>query len=352
MGGGPGMGGPGGLGGKGAGRPKGGGGGDRGGPKPKSKAGAQRPKAAPRAPGPVVGGNYKSILNELAMRACGRPLTKTDVIFTERAPLGQAGGQFVMSVKVPSLDNTHDFQGDAFALKKDAEQSAARKALEYFQGQELPPYTGSANAQAQNPAATPGGGNNSESGNYKSALNELVMRYLNRPLTPEDITFVPRPTAGQGQFCMAVIVSAIDAARQFEGVTQPRKRDAEQSAAKAALTFFKTTISEDKLAKPKKAKGGSGEGGKGRPGGKKGLPKVWIWIGNLAKGTTWQDLRSHMETVGKTVWVELLSRESGFAMYQNEEGAVKASKELNGSDLKGNKITVDSWGKKKELEGK
>jgi hypothetical protein len=253
-----------------------------------------------------------------------------------------------MSVKVPSLDNTHDFQGDAFALKKDAEQSAARKALEYFQGQELPPYTGSANAQAQNPAATPGAGNNSESGNYKSALNELVMRYLNRPLAPEDITFVPRPTAGQGQFCMAVIVSAIDAARQFEGVTQPRKRDAEQSAAKAALTFFKTTIPEDKLAKPKKTKGPSTGGSGGPRGGKKGMPKVWIWIGNLSSGTTWQDLRAHMETCGKTLWVELLSKESGFAMYQTEESATKASTELNGSVLKGNKITVDSWGKKGE----
>lgn len=285
------------------------------------------------------------------MRACGRPLVKTDVIFTERAPLGQPGGQFVMSVKVPSLDNTHEFQGDAFALKKDAEQSAARKALEYFQGQELPPYTGSAAAQAQTPSTTAGGAaaTNSESGNYKSALNELVMRYLNRPLTPEDITFVPRPTAGQGQFCMAVIVSAIDPARQFEGVTQPRKRDAEQSAAKAALTFFKSTISEDKLAKPKKTKGpSSGSGGGGPRGGKKGMPKVWIWIGNLAKGTTWQDLRSHMETVGKTLWVELLSHESGFAMYQTEEGAAKAASDLNGSTLKGNKITVDSWGKKKE----
>jgi len=272
---------------------------------------------------------------------------KSDVIFTEKAPLGKPGEKFVMSVKVPSLDNSHEFQGDAFALKKDAEQSAARKALEFFQGQELPPYTGSATAQAQTPASTaPGAANNAESGNYKSALNELVMRYLNRPLTPEDITFVPRPTAAQGQFCIAVIVTAIDPARQFEGVTQTRKRDAEQSAAKAALTYFKSTVPDDKLAKPKKVKEGGGKGG-GRGGGKGGgMPKVWIWIGNLSKGTTWQDLRSHMESVGKTLWVELLSQDSAFVMYQTEEGAQKAATELNGSTLKGNKVTVDTWGKK------
>merc|ERR1719428_2457959 len=111
---------------------------------------------------------------------------------------------------------------------------------------------------------------------------------------------------------------------------QTRKRDAEQSAAKAALTYFKQTIPEDKLEKPKKPPKPPSSKSKG--GGR--FPKVWIWIGGLASGTTWQELRDHMNKVGKTLWVELLQADSGFALYSTEDEAAKACETLNGSALK------------------
>lgn len=327
-------------------------------PKAPQPAAVQKAPAVATTPAPAAAapGNCKSALNELTMRAIGRPLCGSDIVYTERSPAGTKG-QFVVSVKVAALDASREFQGDAFPLKKDAEQSAARRALEFFQRSEAGQPKQKANAKGQParpvtqipaaPVPQPGAAAANTETNYKSALNELTMRFLNRPLKADDITFMPRPTPGQGQFRMAVIVQAIDPARQFEGMTQTRKRDAEQSAAKAALTYFKQTIPEDKLEKPKKPpKAGGGSGGK--PKGNR-MPKVWIWAGNLQTGTTWQELRDHMNKAGKTMWVELLSPESGFALYNTEADAAKAVETLNGSMLKNKAISVDTWGKKDKV---
>jgi len=73
------------------------------------------------------------------------------------------------------------------------------------------------------------------------ALNELVMRVIQRQLRPEDITYGARAVMG-GQFVGTAKVDAIDPHREFNGDARPKKSDAEQMAAKAALEYFQVTF--------------------------------------------------------------------------------------------------------------
>lgn len=177
--------------------------------------------------------NYKSALNELAMRTAGRPLAHGDIVYDVRT---LAAGQFQAIAKPVVISTELEFLGEVGLRKKDAEHLAAKKALEHY-GSTAPaparqPIQPGTTNLASDQSADP------EGANFKSALNELVMRSCGRPLARDDITYLPRPSTVDTLFLAAVKVSALDTVREFEGEARVKKRDAEQMAAKVALDYF------------------------------------------------------------------------------------------------------------------
>eukprot|EP00933_Yihiella_yeosuensis_P058969 TRINITY_DN597_c0_g1_i4.p1 TRINITY_DN597_c0_g1~~TRINITY_DN597_c0_g1_i4.p1 ORF type:complete len:157 (-),score=53.28 TRINITY_DN597_c0_g1_i4:302-772(-) len=94
--------------------------------------------------------------------------------------------------------------------------------------------------------------------------------------------------------------------------------------------------------------GGKGKGkGKGRRNGLKADPTLKVWIGNVPDSVNWKALQDHLNTAGKTKWVEAFksakNKGTGAAVYATAEEASNAVTALNGSDLGGQSIVVDSW---------
>jgi len=92
---------------------------------------------------------------------------------------------------------------------------------------------------------------------------------------------------------------------------------------------------------------GKGWGGKGKgKGGPRLEPEKKVWIGGIAPETTWKVLQEHLEKAGKTVWVEVFSGKgagTGTAGFKTTEEVAEAIKTLNGSELNGAALTVDTW---------
>merc|ERR1711957_287636 len=106
-----------------------------------------------------------------------------------------------------------------------------------------------------------------------------------------------------------------------------------------------------------KKEGGKGWGkGKGKQSGLKRFDAdCRVWVGGLAEGTTWKELEEHMDTSGKSKWIEVFSGKgagTGAAAYATAEEAAAAIAALNGSKLKDSTIQCDSWEKKPEEEKK
>jgi len=119
------------------------------------------------------------------------------------------------------------------------------------------------------------------------------------------------------------------------------------------------------------AKGGSKgymmKGGKGFKGGFgfKGWGKGWgksiqvhgeagqmVYVANLPFKAEWQEVKDHMKAAGNVEFVKILtedgtefgrSRGVGCVRYTTEEEAAKAIETLNGTDMLGRSITVDTW---------
>lgn len=208
--------------------------------------------AADRADGKESSSNFKSALNELAMRAAGRPLVTGDLNYSVRA-IGP--GKFQATVKPSVIDAALEFTGDITTRKKDAEQSASAKALEHFSkcaptvASPLAPRPVGNLASTGLSAFAPTLAS-TDVGNFKSALNELVMRSCGRPLAKNDISYTPRETQNPGTFIAAVKVLALDPEQSFEGESRTRKKDAQQTAAKAALLHFQSLASKSISAVP------------------------------------------------------------------------------------------------------
>mmetsp|Transcript_75106 Transcript_75106/g.168537 ORF Transcript_75106/g.168537 Transcript_75106/m.168537 type:complete len:128 (-) Transcript_75106:54-437(-) len=95
---------------------------------------------------------------------------------------------------------------------------------------------------------------------------------------------------------------------------------------------------------------GWGKGGKGR--GSQMLrvdPTLKVWIGNLSENTKWKELQTHLNQGAEpavTKWVEVFSgkgKGTGAAVFTTAEEAQKAIATLNGSELDGQAIVVDTW---------
>jgi len=107
-----------------------------------------------------------------------------------------------------------------------------------------------------------------------------------------------------------------------------------------------------------KGKGGGGWGGGWQPKGKgkgKGKGKRsgikadrTLWVGNIANGTTYQDLKTHCDQAGASKWAEVFKNKgdgTGAVGYGSAEEAQAAIPMLNGSLLNGTAIEVDTWEK-------
>jgi len=92
--------------------------------------------------------------------------------------------------------------------------------------------------------------------------------------------------------------------------------------------------------------GGMGGGGKGKSKGKgksvHGDKSCMIYVGNLARGVEWQELKDHCKQVGTVEFVNVNGK-SGQVRFATEEEAQNAIAQLNGSELMGKTITVDVW---------
>uniref|UniRef100_A0A7S4R3Q4 RRM domain-containing protein n=1 Tax=Alexandrium monilatum TaxID=311494 RepID=A0A7S4R3Q4_9DINO len=98
------------------------------------------------------------------------------------------------------------------------------------------------------------------------------------------------------------------------------------------------------------SKGGWG-GGKGGGKGKKfdfkvAHPDRTVWIGNIAQGTTHEDLMPLFKTVGDCKRVQVGTKGTGFAFFADEAAAQAAITQLNGSSVNGQEIQVDVYTKK------
>ncbi|CAJ1441340.1 unnamed protein product [Effrenium voratum] len=169
--------------------------------------------APPAAAASISVSNAKGVLNEWAVKQFRQPAEQ--LISYDTSP--QESG-FVTVVTVAN----QKFTGQAQPKKKDAEQAAAEVAL-----QKLLPTATSAPVPAASLAAPTGV---ASAPNPKSALNEWALKHWRRP-AEELLSYstVPAP----GGFVSTLQVAATG--QRFTGQVQPKKKDAEQSAAEAAL---------------------------------------------------------------------------------------------------------------------
>merc|ERR1712039_384953 len=101
--------------------------------------------------------------------------------------------------------------------------------------------------------------------------------------------------------------------------------------------------------------GGKGFGGKGWGKGKGKKKQIdtskTIWVGNVPAGTTYQESKTHGESAGAAKWAEVFSHKgqgTGAIGYSTPEEAAAAVSILNGTVLKGQPITTDTWEKQKK----
>merc|ERR1740129_1428160 len=88
---------------------------------------------------------------------------------------------------------------------------------------------------------------------------------------------------------------------------------------------------------------GNGRGGKGRL---RAAAELKVWVGGLNEETKWKELQTHMDTAGKSTWVEVFSGKNagtGAVVFKTAEEAANAIATLNGSELGGQAIIVDAW---------
>jgi len=69
-----------------------------------------------------------------------------------------------------------------------------------------------------------------------------------------------------------------------------------------------------------------------------------VWIGGLAESTTWKELEKHLAEIAKPK-VTHIYKGKGVAAYANEEDATTVIAALNGSELGGNVLEIDTWTK-------
>merc|ERR1719450_1278419 len=72
-------------------------------------------------------------------------------------------------------------------------------------------------------------------------------------------------------------------------------------------------------------------------------PEKTVWIGNIAPGTTHQDLLPVMKQVGNCRRVQVLKKGTGFAFFSTMEEAQAAISKLDGTMVNNSNITIDKY---------
>ncbi|CAE8733823.1 unnamed protein product, partial [Polarella glacialis] len=71
-----------------------------------------------------------------------------------------------------------------------------------------------------------------------------------------------------------------------------------------------------------------------------------VWLGNLPPNTRWKDLQAHVDTAGKSKWVEIFEgkgKGTAAVVYATAAEAANAIKLLNGAEIAGQSIVADTW---------
>mmetsp|Transcript_79727 Transcript_79727/g.125749 ORF Transcript_79727/g.125749 Transcript_79727/m.125749 type:complete len:169 (-) Transcript_79727:80-586(-) len=95
----------------------------------------------------------------------------------------------------------------------------------------------------------------------------------------------------------------------------------------------------------------SGKGGKGKDKFKKPVnPSLTVWVGGIPEGTTFAELKAHVDSVIPCKWAEVYEgkgKGTGLIGFATANEAVSAIATLNGSEFKGLALEVDSYTKAK-----
>lgn len=209
-------------------------------------------------------GNPKSQLNGFLPKKLDRPLTRTDFSYhvVQLAP-----GQLQATLTLHCLSD-QQFTGEACAGKKDAEMSAAQRALDSYatelaeqvkalKGKKLAQVQAiqAAVAQASSAVCTRTATSNEksdnsnslvdivrDSGNAKSQLNHFLPKKLGRSVTKSDFSYNV-VEVGPGQHRATLTLHSLGE-QQFVGEPGASAKDAEMSAAQHALNFYATDITQ------------------------------------------------------------------------------------------------------------
>ena len=216
----------------------------------------------------ALSGDFKSTLNELVMKVMARSIIPEDVQYSVRTLL--LGNMFQATVSLANIDSGLVFQGEPRACTQDAEQSAAQAALSKVQrspalfylsspvdgkGIDMPVgFAGDLACSDMPVALVPSSVDSVQSAataslplfgnadgwtcNFKSVLNELVMKLISRPLSEGDIVYDVSATSA-GLFVASLQLVALSGSGypvDFVGTPRVKKRDSEQAVAQLAWT--------------------------------------------------------------------------------------------------------------------
>lgn len=166
--------------------------------------------------------DYKATLQDCLQQMCGRVLNMRDIKYT----VMQVGvSQFQAILNLPCLGG-EEWAGDICASPQLAEQAAARQAYQmHSSGQAAQPNQAFA---APSPPMV-------HSTNPKGDLIQGLMRHIGRPLTHQDLAY---NTTQQGyEFQCYLRLPCLDE-QEFTGEIAPSVKEAEQSAAREALSWL------------------------------------------------------------------------------------------------------------------
>jgi len=93
---------------------------------------------------------------------------------------------------------------------------------------------------------------------------------------------------------------------------------------------------------------GKGKKGKGKGKFKKPNPSLTVWVGSIPEGSTYTELKAHVDEILPCKWAEVFrgkGKGTGLIGFSSNEEKVSAITMLNGSVFKGAAIEVDEYAK-------
>merc|ERR1712187_989045 len=134
-------------------------------------------------------------------------------------------------------------------------------------------------------------------------------------------------------------VLEVDKWEKDESLKEKRQKRPRKSGAKKVMnTKFAKASSDKKIAAKLKETD----------------PTCKVWVGGLAPKTTWKALEKHFTEVKKPKVTEIMRKGMACVAYETEDDVATAIAALNGTELDGKMLELDTWVKpeKKEKPGK